>query len=202
MKLHIFLFSSCCALFACTTDEEDPLLNDDATGNSESSIENVDPINYESLQGEWKIVEIHSNDTALSSVQSIISDEDGPTYAGLYFYRPTLGDPARLEMGWNCDGLGFSYEYDNNWMTRIGDVGGPLGPWGLVNDYSRQINDVEPLLSCIGPPTDRAPGVSSLMASLAARLTMFDTYKIEFQSDESIVSIFTIEGDGIYASRP
>lgn len=161
-----------------------------------------DPINYEVLQGEWKIREIHVYDTESDSLESFISNV---AFAPLSFYRPTLGDPARVEMSWICEGLGFSYEYSSNTMHRLDDVSSESvnitfsGPKDKV-----QVVDAQSRRSCVGPAPSQeqeSAKISALMPKLAKRLTIFENYQIEYYVETETISLFTSEGDGIYASR-
>ncbi len=205
MKIHLILLASCCILIGCSSTTEDIQTNQsDSTANSETSTENSGLINYETLQGSWKIVEIHTNNIELGTLESHVIDEGSSVYANLNFYRPTLGDPARLEMNWICNGLGFSYVYENSLIQRLGDVGVPDSPRLHVDVQKNQHNDIQPRLSCLSPPLDQQQEVariSALMSMLTQRFMLFETYQTDFQMNENIVSIFTSQGDGIYGVR-
>jgi len=205
MKSHFTVLASCCIFIGCSSTTEDiPTNQSDSTANSEASTEYSDLINYETFQGSWKIVEIHTNNIELGTLESLVTNEGSSVYANLNFYRPTLGDPARLDMNWICNGLGFSYVYENNLIRRLGDVGVPDSPSPNVDVKKYQNYDIQPRISCLSPPPDEqqeAARIAALMSMLTQRFMLFETYQTEFQMNGNVVSIFTSQGDGIYAAR-
>jgi len=205
MSFRIILFATLCFFMGCRSGDVNAPPDDNNTNfGNEPTIDDSDPINYETLQGDWSIVEIHANNTETNELQIYTRDESSSVHARLIFYRPTLGDPARLEMRWYCNGLSFSYQYERNVITRISDVGGPLGPWSSDYSEKNEFYYAQPRLSCMGLTPDEEQEwakIGAVMYLLATRLTLFETYEIDFQLDSNIVSIFTSEGDGIYGMR-
>lgn len=190
LKLPSFLLINLFIAVACSQNTSDPT----------TEFSETESFDYDTIHGQWVISEVHWLDVEGSLTPSMLEVKTDLNIAQLNFYRPTLGDPARLEIFWHCDGLGFSFDYTNGTLVRSTDIGGVNGPWPIPSNLtsSKMLRT-----SCTSIPLNQQQQVGEVGAGLhrlANRLTLFESYQLEIFED-NVVSLFTEQGDGVYATR-
>lgn len=158
---------------------------------------------YDQLHGEWDITEIHLSDDIGEIPTMLLNTEFGYEIATLTFYRPTLGDPARLSVFWYCNGFRFNFEYSDGELTRLSQMVGPMNnPW-LAISKRILVEYLEGRLNCGTSPNaedQELETIAVFMSGLANQFVQYHRYEIELLDSET-VSVFTQQGDGVYATR-